>query len=275
MRNLRQFFKQSLYSIVISASLFAPNIAGGEETAGTPIPSANQQSIDAIDHGSWDAMLKKYVDANGRVNYKGWHQSKADRNALQAYLNRLSTANPSLHATKDAKLAFWINAYNALTVEGILRVYPTTSIRNHTAKVWGYNIWKNLLLHVGSEKVSLEHIEHEILRKMDEPRIHFAIVCASIGCPRLLNEAYTADKVQEQLANNATDFFSRTQNLQVENGNLKVSQILDWFGSDFGKNQQQQMRAIYPYLPRNAKAAVDKGGFRVYYLSYDWDLNTQ
>ena len=149
-------------------------------------------------------------------------------------------------ATREAKLAFWINAYNAVTVHGILREYPTTSIRNHTAKLFGYNIWHDLQLYVGGTAYSLDTMEHQILRKMSEPRIHFAIVCASIGCPRLLNEAYTADRINEQLEINSKDFFARAQNFRYDQSKKQfyVSAILDWFGEDFGNSQAEQLRRI-------------------------------
>jgi len=153
--------------------------------------------MDQIDHRSWDALLKRYVNQRGNVDYQAWKQSAADQRALDAYLAHLSSANPNAQALGAAKLAFWINAYNAVTIKGILREYPTSSIRNHTAKLFGYNIWDDLLLTVGGKPYSLNHMEHEVLRKMGEPRIHFAIVCASISCPRLLNEAYTASRLEQ------------------------------------------------------------------------------
>jgi hypothetical protein len=250
--------------------------AGAEEYAGKTWPATDWVSIERIDHDAFDRLLKKYVDKNGMVNYKAWHASAADRATLKSYLEFLSRADLKRPASREAKLAFWINAYNALTLEGILRVYPTTSIRNHTAKLVGYNIWKNLLLHVGGQKVSLDHIEHQILRPMNEPRIHFAVVCASIGCPRLLNEAYVADRLEDQLVTNSTDFFARSQNFQVDGqGNLKLSQILKWYGGDFGNSSQDQIRAITPYFPQAARDHVAKGRYTIKYLKYDWNLNAQ
>ena len=252
------------------------NQSFAQERAGQTWPAAQRVSYDQIDHAAYDQLLQTYVDDNGLVNYKAWQANAADRQALQNYLNQLSRADNSIRSTKNGKLAYWINAYNALTIEGILRVYPTTSIRNHTPKI-GYNIWDNLKLTSGDELVSLNHIEHEILRKMSEPRIHFAIVCASIGCPRLLNQAYTADQLEEQLAGIATDFFSRAKNLTVDAGNktLRFNQILSWFGSDFGRTQADQLRTIYNYLPQEAQAVLSAGGYRIDYLEYDWNLNTQ
>lgn len=261
---------------ILLATVFSAAVSA-DEYAGKKWPTSQQVSIDQVDHESYNALLQKYVDANGLVDYKAWQKNQSDRKALKSYLESLSRANPNLKADKKAKLAYWINAYNALTIEGILRVYPTTSIRNHTAKLFGYNIWKNLHLYSGDSKITLDSIEHKVLRKMNEPRIHFAIVCASIGCPRLLNEAYASEKLEDQLVTNSTDFFSRSQNLQIDkkNATLKLSSIMSWFGSDFGSSSSAQIKKVAKYFPENAKTMVLKGGYRVTYLEYDWDLNVQ
>lgn len=261
-------------AIFLSSTALINSSFAQDQTAGNRWPAAQRVSYDQIDHSNYDQMLQTYVDDNGLVNYRAWHANAEDRQALQTYLNELGKANASVASTKSGKLAYWINAYNALTIEGILRVYPTTSIRNHTPDS-GYNIWKNLKLISGDELVSLNHIEHEILRKESEPRIHFAIVCASIGCPRLYNRAYTGEQLEEQLACIATDFFSRAQNLTVDGKTLRFSQIISWFGSDFGATQADQLRAVYNYLPEDAQAALSAGGYRVEFLEYDWNLNTQ
>ncbi len=174
-------------------------------------------------------------------------------------------------------MAFWINAYNAVTVRGILREYPTTSIRNHTAKIFGYNIWKDLLLVVGGRSYSLEDIEHKVLRHMRDPRIHFAIVCASKGCPRLRNEAYTAERLERQLDDNARHFFAQRQNFRYDPArrHFELSSILKWFGRDFGEDDRAVLRAIAPFLPESASQVASTGGVTVSYLTYDWSLNDQ
>lgn len=130
---------------------------------------------------------------------------------------------------------------------------------------------------VGDASYSLDQMEHAILRKMGEPRIHFAIVCASVGCPRLRNEAYVAETLQAQLADNTRDFFSRLQNLRVEGPSrtLYVSSILDWFGGDFGRTQSEQLTVLRPYLPEAAARLAADPRVRVRFLDYDWDLNDQ
>ena len=238
---------------------------------------AKHVPLDQVDHSTWDRLLKKYVDDDGMVNYQAWKNSSDDLAALKNYLATLSHADGQSQTSRAGKLAFWINAYNALTVHGILEVYPTTSIRNHTAVAFGYNIWKDLLLPVGDEKYSLSDIEHEILRKLNEPRIHFAIVCASIGCPRLRNEAYAPATLDAQLAGNTRDFFSRKRNLQLDpqTQTVHVSSILDWFSEDFGATPQDGLARLAEYMPDKAARFVQQGGFSVQYLDYDWNLNKQ
>lgn len=244
---------------------------------GQPWPAEEQVSIDMIDHGVWNELLRKYVNDRGEVDYAAWLASSDDSARLESYLNALSRADPTQPAERSAKLAFWINAYNALTVQGILREYPTSSIRNHTGAV-GYNIWKNLLLRVGGETYSLDAIEHDILRKMEDPRIHFAIVCASVGCPRLLNEAYVASRLDEQLDENARAFFSQNQNFRIDESSETVylSSILNWFASDFGADATAQLQAIAPYLPsEEARSYIESAQPSIEYLDYDWSLNKQ
>ncbi len=258
------------------ASLSHSAIGGSPVYVGTK--ASQNVSIDKIDHSVWSGLLAKHVDSDGMVDYRTWKATAADVRALDQYLRHLSTASPKVVAARNAKLAFWINAYNAVTIRGILREYPTTSIRNHAAKFFGYNIWKDLKLHVGGTPYSLEDIEHETLRKMSEPRIHFAIVCASIGCPRLLNEAYVADRIEDQLTMNAKDFFSRTQNFRYSAGSkrFQLSSILSWFDEDFGSSNKQMLETIAPWLPTTKAQAVAKSGsVSVSYLTYDWKLNNQ
>jgi hypothetical protein len=267
----------SIFTTAIALFLAITNTTSADEFAGQRWPAGQNVSVDRIDHTAFDQLLQKYVDADGMVAYRAWHANANDRRTLTDYLIHLSRANPSAPASREAKLAYWINAYNAVTIEGILRVYPTSSIRNHTARVVGYNIWKNLYLYAGDQKFSLEDIEHKILRKMNEPRIHFAIVCASIGCPRLLNRAYVAGSLEQQLVINTQDFFSREQNLKItsDGQTLALSKIMEWYGSDFAATPDQQVKQLAKYFPQAARQVVASQPFRVTYQNYDWGLNAQ
>jgi hypothetical protein len=258
-------------------TLLAPSLQA-EVTVGRTVPAAERVPLGEVDHSTWDALLKKYVDANGNLDYTGWNASAADQQALDQYLATLSSGSFAKTPTKKAQLAFWINAYNAVTVKGILREYPTTSIKNHTAQLVGYNIWHDLLLVVGSDQYSLDTIEHKILRKLGVPEIHFAIVCASHSCPKLRNEAYAPEKIEQQLVGNAQDFFSSPENFRydAQSNTFYVSSILKWFAGDFGDDQTAQLGSIAKYLPsKAAQQAALSGKGSVKYLEYDWGLNDQ
>ncbi|MDP7020189.1 MAG: DUF547 domain-containing protein [Pirellulaceae bacterium] len=265
--------------VALTIFAFASNASAGKPVfVGVNVPANNRIAIENIKHATWDALLKKYVDARGDVNYRAWRQSTADIQQLDAYLAHLSRADTSRRAPRAAGLAYWINAYNAVTVKGILREYPTTSIRNHTAKLYGYNIWKDLQLRVGGRGFALEYIEHEILRKAKEPRIHFAIVCASRSCPQLINQAYTADNIDRLLASNTRAFFAKSSNFRYDarGGRFHLSSIMRWFATDFGADSAAQLRWISQHVsdPAAGRAAAAGRG-SIAYLSYDWGLNDQ
>ncbi len=269
-----------MLALLLGGALLAagPCLAGPTVTVGAVVPPGRQIAVEKIDHAAWTALLAKYVDARGMVDYAAWKKMAADQKALDDYLAHLSSASFGQQSSRETQMAFWINAYNAVTVKGILREYPTTSIRNHTARLYGYNIWKDLQIAVAGQSVSLEHMEHQILRKTGEPRIHFAIVCASVGCPRLLGEAYVAEKLDAQLSENARAFFADRSKFtyDVARRTISVSPILKWFGEDFGATAADQLRSIAPYLPdAEARRLARSGQASVSYLDYDWGLNDQ
>lgn len=252
--------------------------AGPVATVGRFVESGQRVAVDQIHHGLWDELLNRYVDARGMVDYGDWKNSTQDLRKLDRYLAHLSSASIHTTASREAKLAFWINAYNAVTIKGILQEYPTTSIRNHTARVGGYNIWKDLQLIVEGRRFSLSEMEHKVLRPMGEPRIHFAIVCASMGCPRLLHGAYTKDKLEEQLSLNTEDFFADPEKFRYSavRRTVWVSPILQWFSKDFGRTQNEVLQRLAPYLPDEAaQNLAHSKSVRIHYLNYDWALNDQ
>ncbi len=263
------------YLLIAAFALLASTCEAGTNVYVGQRDATQSLSMNEINHSGWDHLLSKYVDDAGGVDYRAWKSSSVDRQDLTVYLNHLSNARTELAATQQAKLAFWINAYNAVTIDGILREYPTSSIRNHTAKIFGYNVWDDLQLFVGGKPYSLNQIEHEILRKMNEPRIHFAIVCASKGCPRLLREAYTADKLDNQLSTNAKHFFAQKLNFAVAGNTITLSSILDWFNADFGDTDEKLLGRIYQWLPVSQQQSIRGKAFTIRYAEYDWSINEQ
>ena len=245
-------------------------------TLGRVWPPADLIPVDRIDHGPWGELLKRYVDDRGGVEYDRWRDTPADVLALDSYLGGLSRGAPDLRAGRDARLAFWINAYNAVTVRGVLRERPTASVLELAAGGAGYNIWRDLSLIVGGATYSLGEIETKGLRAMGEPRAHFAVVCASRGCPRLLNEAYTAAGLDRQLDRNARAFFADRTKFRFDpnSGTLELSPILEWYSGDFGPDLPARLRAIAPYLPEEGARQLAQGGKAgVRFLGYDWGLN--
>ncbi len=262
--------------LVIAALGISPALAGPEVRVGRPCTAAEKISVGQVSHEAFDALLRRYVNEAGQVGYAGWKATPGDVRALEAYLTTLGCADFEADSTREARLAFWINAYNALTLHGILREYPTTSIRNHTARLVGYNIWKDLKLVVGGRPYSLDDIEHQVLRKMGEPRIHLALVCASRGCPPLWNRAYTGDGLDAQLAANGRRYLANPQNFRADPATRTVymSKLFEWYGTDFGPTPAEQLRALGSMLPAGSEWAATSAG-RVEFLSYDWLLNDE
>ena len=257
---------------LVSLRLARPTVVVGREW-----PLAQRVAADLISHQPWDELLHRFVDDAGNVDYAAWKQSADDLRLLDEYLGSLSRLDEQRAVSQPQRLAFWINAYNAVTVRGILREYPTTSIQNHVAHVWGYNIWRDLRLIVGDTNYSLGQIEHAILRPLNEPRIHFAIVCASRGCPRLLNEAYTAQRLEVQLQRNTLAFFADPTKCtgDATRHELRLSPILNWYAADFGSPTPILLQRIANWLPHDAQSLARSSNVRIVYLDYDWNLNDQ
>lgn len=193
--------------------------------------------ISAQNHQLFTEILSKYV-RNRLVDYK----NLKDDNHLDKYLSQISKTDPN-KLTRKEKLAFWVNMYNAFTLQVVRDNYPIESITDlHTGgKIIGYllgnTVWDKKFIIINNKKYSLNDVEHKILRKMNEPRIHFAIVCASISCPELLNEAYEADKIEDQLENQTKKFLNdKTKNdFDLKNREANISEIFNWFEEDFGE----------------------------------------
>ena len=211
-----------------------------------------------IDHSKWNTLLQTHVSDDGNVDYNGF---KNNEEQLDDYLEYLSENKPKASSTKNEKLAYWINAYNALTVDLIIRNYPIKSIKDIKSP-WGQRLWK-----LGNETYSLEEIEHEILRKMNEPRIHFAIVCASYSCPKLQNTAFTADVLGTQLTNVTKEFLADKNRNEISKNNLKLSKIFDWFSKDFTKSGR-----LIDFLNQYSEVTISPKA-KKRYKDYNWALN--
>ena len=253
------------------------------------LPAAHGQPVFDHSHAAWSALLKKHVvlidgGKASQLRYAGMAQ---DRGALKAYLGALASVNAAAFDTfsKPQQMAFLINAYNAHTVELILTRYPKlASIKDLGSLI--QSPWKKKIVPLLGATLSLDGIEQDMLRqrgRYDDPRIHFAANCASIGCPPLREEAYVAERLDAQLDEQALRFMSdRSRNRwNAANARLEVSQIFDWYGEDFklGHRGITSPAAFYArFADQLADAPEDRKRIRnqsvsVAYLDYDWKLN--
>jgi hypothetical protein len=240
-------------------------------------------------HAAWDTLLKHHVvvakDGNAsRVDYAGLH---ANPGALQSYLGELSSVTQAEYRgwTRDQQLAFLVNAYNAFTVKLILTRYPDLKSIKDIGSILKSPWKKEFFPLLGSER-SLDNVEHVLIRApgvFDEPRVHFALNCASIGCPMLRGEAYIAERLGVQLEDAVKRFLGdRSRNrYDPAAGTLEVSKIFDWYKEDFEK-ANQGTSSVHQFLARYAelladgassRSAVRQGNVRIHYLDYDWNLN--
>jgi len=215
-------------------------------------------SAQSVSHSLWNTILKSHVNSDGNVNYKAL---KSDSSKLKIYISELSKNTPTENWTKEEKLAYWINTYNALTVDLIIRNYPVESIKDIN------NPWKQRLWKLGDNMYDLDEIEHDILRNMNEPRIHFAIVCASYSCPKLQNEVYTAEKLDQQLTKATKEFLADKNRNEISENEIKISKIFDWFSKDFTKNG-----SLIDFLNLYTEVNISPNA-KKRYKDYNWALN--
>ena len=251
------------------AEIFAKHSAGSNAT---------------VDHSGWDRLLKTYVkpDRSGlnRVDYRAFKAK--DHRTLKAYIKKLEATNVA-GLGKAEQFAFWVNLYNAKTVDVILDHYPVTSIRNITIKAGLFGIlkssvgaggpWKAKIMKVAGKDLSLDDIEHGILRPIfRDPRIHYAVNCASIGCPNLRTTAFTGKNLEASLEAGAREYINSPRGISTADGKIQASSIYKWFQDDFGGNQQGVLEHVRKYAEGKIKAKLARArgidGF-----AYDWGLN--
>ncbi len=233
-------------------------------------------STQTVDHQEWTRLLQKYTrpsdDGVVRFDYAGL--ADGDRPALDGYIVRMAET-PVSGLNRDEQLAYWINLYNALTVQLIVDHYPVSSILKISISPGLFSIgpWGKKLISVEGEDISLDDIEHRILRPIwQDPRIHYAVNCASIGCPNLIDTAYTADRVDALLEANAIAYVNHPRGAELRGGSLTASSIYDWFQEDFGGSETGVLAHLRKYarpeLARDLKLIHEIGGY-----DYDWSLN--
>jgi hypothetical protein len=275
-----------------AAALLAAIALASCTTVGPRAPSSGEIARPADFHRDLDSFLARHVDAEGRVDYRTAQRDRAD---LDRYVALLARVSPDSHADwfpdAEDQLAYWINAYNASVLHLVLHAYPIASVRDvrppaplfFLPRVAGFFVFQRVTL--GGEDIGLYDLENELIRRrFGEPRIHFALNCASLSCPRLPNRAFRPATLEAELEREARRFLAEARNAAVDVGEqrLRLSSIFDWYESDFVDWMKTTRPAEEPslrgyvllYLPQHrAEALRACTSCRVEFTPYDWGLN--
>jgi len=223
-----------------------------------------------VSHQLWDSLLQLHVSTEGWVDYIGIREDSA---RLNSYLQTLSRHHPNQkNWSEPDQIAYWINAYNAFTVYLVVQHYPVGSIKDIRRGIPFVNsVWDLKFIEIEDRTYNLNNIEHGILRKdFDEPRIHFAINCASVSCPKLLNRAYTAGMLNEQLNQAAKSFLTDTTRNRISSQKMELSKIFSWFKGDFVKKGAPLTDFINRHITEPVPPQTP-----IVFLEYNWSLNDQ
>ncbi len=238
---------------------------------------SNDTNSAQIDHSQWQTVLDEYLitdDPSGinRVDYA--NLLTEDKEQLVAYINSLAQLDPRLYSRAE-QFAYWVNLYNALTVNLILNHYPIDSITNLGQNSLAFGPWDDSIISIAGQTLSLNDIEHRILRPIwKDYRIHFAVNCASIGCPNLQAIAYTVSETENLLNQAASEYLRHSRGIQFDEDDLILSSIFDWYKDDFGHNTSELLNTLSKHV--DAELAEKLKGYkgRIQY-HYNWDLNGQ
>ena len=228
-----------------------------------------------IDHRRWGELLRQYLYVGeDRIHLFAYGKvSETDRDKLNRYIDHLSQTTISSY-NRDVQRAYWINLYNALTIQEVLRYFPVDSIRDISSGIFTAGPWDKELVMVEGEDLTLNDIEHRILRPIwKDPRIHYAVNCASIGCPNLRRRVYTGGNTDYRLDRAAREYINHPRGAAVNDGKLRVSSIYEWFIADFGGDDAGVIAHLKQYAtPELAKALATVS--EIDGDDYDWSINS-
>jgi len=229
---------------------------------------------ETFDHSKFDQILKQYVDNKGLVDYN--RIAKDPR--FQEYMESLKQAKAD-QLSGNGQLAFWLNAYNAVTIDKVIKWRPKKSVRETLIPgVWTATKFFTTREHlVAGRRLSQDDIENEILRKrLKDPRIHFAIVCASSSCPPLARFAFTQENVQARLEEETRKYINSSRGTRIDyaENTLYLSKLFDWFAGDFTLKSGSVLEFIKLYLAKEALGFLERNP-KIAYIHYDWALNAK
>jgi hypothetical protein len=262
----RDLIGGGIVTLAVAGQAIASDVAGF---------AANRSGSGTANHAAFDALLARRArnsrDGVVRVDYAGWKASAADRAGLTAYIAALSRLNP-LGLTRPEQFAFWANLYNAVTLDVVLDAYPVRSIRDIRSGLLP-GPWRRRLVTIGGVELSLDDIEHNIMRKgWVEPRVHYAVNCASIGCPNLPLRAFRGATLGPALDAAARAFINTPRAVRFDGDELVVSSIYKWYAADFGGSDARIIAHLARYADEPIRSRL-QATTRIGRDTYDWSLN--
>lgn len=279
-RNVKNAAQALAVTILLHTMIAGPAMADATQT----FSKFTEGSTKTIDHSVWDALLKKYVvagpDELNRVRYQAFKSN--DHPVLKEYVASLEAVSPETLGRPE-QFAYWANLYNAKTIDVVLDAYPVKSIREITPNAGLFDLlkksvgaggpWKAKIMRVAGEDLSLDDVEHNILRPIfKDPRVHYAVNCASVGCPNLQRAAFTGQTLEPQLNAGAKAYINSSRGFDVKNGSITASSIYSWFQVDFGGNAVGVRRHAIPFAEPGLKAKL-AAATTIDAYAYDWSLN--
>ncbi|MFT5421829.1 MAG: hypothetical protein ACI9D5_002589 [Candidatus Endobugula sp.] len=274
---LQQCIKVVLIRVGLTTSLLlmTPSVLSAPKKVLLPEwEGSDESSIQVVDHRGWQRILNDYLLVEGQQNYFNYAAAKDDSAlGLDQYIESLAQINPLFLSRKEQQ-AYWINLYNSATVQLLLQHYPTVSITKIGRGLFSFGPWNDDILTVNQTALSLNDIEHGILRPIyADPRIHYAVNCASLSCPNLMLTAFTADNAEQLLEQAASDYINHPRGVMVENGQLVLSSLYDWFQEDFGGNEVGVFTHLKAYAKPELLQKIKTLENQRPRYTYDWGLN--
>lgn len=254
--------------LLIAVCILLNSCVGGKDLYYTAVKGGDvlkDAKENVLDHGAFDKQLKDFVDEKGFVDYAGW---KKQHSKLKEYLSYLNDNAPKDGWPQAEQFAYYINLYNAATVNLVLDNNMPASIKDIDGPLG--QVWLKDAANVNGKMYSLAAIEKNVLQKMGDPRIHFAINCASFSCPKLQNKAFTASNVNTLMEKGAKEFFNSNKNDLSDSSKPQLSEIMNWYKSDF----TDAGFTIIEYVNKYASKSVNENA-AISYITYDWSLNKQ
>ena len=238
--------------------------------------ASNASSGKTVNHDGWDALLKRYVrtDKTGLNRFAYGRMTDSDKARLSGYVNKLTKVKIT-GFTRNEQLAYWLNLYNSLTIKVIVDHYPVRSIRDIDISpgIFSNGPWGRKLVRVEGRELSLDDIEHRVLRPIwRDPRIHYGVNCASIGCPNLQDRAFTGKNAGKLLNIGARQYINSPRGVSISKDKVTVSKIYSWFAYDFGNSEKGVLLHLIKYADPKLAAQLRKLG-RIHDAEYDWGLN--